>query len=135
MTYFPVRTPTEVRFRDLDPLGHVNNAVYLTYAELGRMYYFRAIGADGGGGNFILARAEVDFLRPVHLGEHLEVGTRVSRVGNSSFQTLSEVWADGRLAAKVSAVVVWLEEGRSARIPDRLREAIRGLETEPVEGL
>jgi len=135
MTHFPIRTPIEVRFRDLDPLGHVNNAVYLTYAELGRMHYFRAIGSDGGGGNFILARAEVDFLRPVHLGEHLEVGTRVTRVGNSSFNTLSEIWAEGQLAARVGAVVVWLEGNRSARIPDPLRQAIAGLETAPVEGL
>lgn len=132
---FPIRTPIEVRFRDLDPLGHVNNAVYLTYAELGRMHYFRAVGTDGAGRNFILARAEVDFLYPVHLGEHLEVLTRVPRVGNSSFHTLSEIWAEGRLAAKVSAVVVWLEEGRSARLPDPIRAAIRELETVPVEGL
>jgi acyl-CoA thioester hydrolase len=135
MNGFPICTPIEVRFRDLDPLGHVNNAVYLTYAELGRMHYFRAVGADGAGGNFILARAEVDFLRPVHLGEHLEVLTRVPRVGNSSFHTLSEVWTQGCLAATVSAVVVWLEEGRPVRLPESIRAAIRRLETLPVEGL
>ncbi|WP_240631363.1 acyl-CoA thioesterase [Meiothermus granaticius] len=135
MSEFPIHTPVEVRFRDLDPLGHVNNAVYLTYAELGRMHYIRAMGADEAGGNFILARAEVDFLRPVHLGESLEVRTRVPRVGNSSFHTLSEIWAEGHLAARVSAVVVWLEEGRPARIPEHIRAAVRRLETLPVEGV
>ncbi|GIW32902.1 thioesterase family protein [Meiothermus sp.] len=132
---FPVRVPIEVRFSDLDTLKHVNNAVYLTYDEVARGHYLRRAGAAIDGGNFVMARAEVDYIRPILFAEPVEIAIRVEKVGNSSFRTLSETWASGELAARIKVVVVWLEDGKPARIPDWLREAIRALETEPVEGL
>jgi acyl-CoA thioester hydrolase len=75
---FPVVVPIQVRFRDLDALGHVNNAVYLTYLEVARAAYFSRLEPDWvGKGHFILARAEVDFLRPILLEDPVEVGVRV----------------------------------------------------------
>ncbi|MFN4071655.1 MAG: acyl-CoA thioesterase, partial [Thermus caldifontis] len=66
MEGFPVSVPIQVRFRDLDALGHVNNAVYLTYFEVARAAYFQRLKEDWlEKGHFILARAEVDFLRPI----------------------------------------------------------------------
>ena len=132
---FPINVSLEVRFHDLDGLGHVNNAVYLTYAEFGRIRYFEAIGINAGSGNVILARAEVDFIKPVQFGGTVEVQTRVSRVGNSSFTVLCEMHSAGQLASRVNGVVVWLEDGKPARLPPSVREAIARLETDPVEGL
>lgn len=132
---FPIRVPIEVRFGDLDALGHVNNALYLTYDEIGRSHYLRRLGAKIDGGNFIMARAEVDYLRPVLLDQQVELELRVTQVGNKSFRTLGQLWADGELAARSKVVVVWLENGVPARVPDPLRQAIRELESEPVEGL
>ncbi|MDX2005960.1 MAG: thioesterase family protein [Meiothermus sp.] len=128
MSGFPVKTSLEVRFRDLDPLGHVNNAVYLSYAELGRRHYFRAVEVDFDGGSMVLARAEVDFSRPILIDERVEVFSRVVSVGNTSLKNLCEIRADGELAARLLGVVVWLEGGRPARVPDVLRERIRRLE-------
>ncbi|GIW24169.1 thioesterase family protein [Meiothermus sp.] len=132
---FPVRVPIQVRFSDLDTLEHVNNAVYLTYDEVARGHYLQQAGAHIDSGNFVMARAEVDYITPILFGQQVEIALRVERVGNSSFRTYSETWADGGLAARIKVVVVWLENGKPARIPDWLREAIRGMETEPVEGL
>ncbi len=132
---FPVRVPIEVRFSDLDTLKHVNNAVYLTYDEIARGHYLRRVGAAIDGGNFVMARAEVDYIRPILFGQKVESAFRVERVGNSSFRTQSELWADGELAARIKVVVVWLEEGKPARIPDWLRQAIKAFELESVEGL
>lgn len=132
---FPLRVPIEVRFSDLDTLKHVNNAVYLTYDEIARGHYLRRVGAAIDGGNFVMARAEVDYIRPILFGDLVEIAIRVEKVGNSSFRTLSEIWASGDLAARIKVVVVWLEDGRPARIPDWFRNAIRTLESEPVEGL
>lgn len=132
---FPVRVPIEVRFSDLDALGHVNNAVYLSYDEIGRMHYIQAMGTQIDGGNFVMARAEVDYLKPVLLYQKLELEHRIIQVGNKSFRTFSQLWADGTLAARTSVVVVWLENGQPARVPEIIRERIRALESEAVEGL
>ena len=132
---FPISVPIEVRFGDLDALGHVNNAIYLTYDEIARMHYLRRVGAMIDSGHFVMARAEVDYLKPVVLNQKVELSLRVTRVGNKSFQTLGELRADGVLSARTVVVVVWLEDEKPARIPDWMREAIRSLEDEAVEGL
>jgi acyl-CoA thioester hydrolase len=132
---FPITVPIEVRFGDLDALGHVNNAIYLSYDEIGRMHYLRKVGAMIDSGHFVMARAEVDYLKPVVLNQRVELSLRVSKVGNKSFQTLSELRADGVLAARTVVVVVWLEGEKPQRIPDWMRSAIGELESEAVEGL
>src|ERR687896_1117483 len=75
----------EVEFRDLDGLGHVNNAVYLNYLESAKISYFREIVgvtelADLG----IVADVKIAFRSPAFLGETLSIATRVARVGNKS---------------------------------------------------
>ncbi|WP_299429612.1 thioesterase family protein [uncultured Meiothermus sp.] len=132
---FPLCVPIEVRFSDLDTLKHVNNAVYLTYDEIARGHYLRRVGATIDGGNFVMARAEVDYLQPILFAQQVEIALRIESVGNKSFRTLSEIRANDQLAARIRVVVVWLEDSRPARVPDWLREAIRAFETEPVEGL
>lgn len=84
---FKVTLPIQTRFRDTDLLGHINNAVYATYFESGRMEYWARLE---GGHNlddwpFILARLEIDFLAEAHAGQELTLGIRVSRIGTSSF--------------------------------------------------
>jgi acyl-CoA thioester hydrolase len=83
------RTVLEVqtRFRDTDAMGHINNAVYLSYLEMARFEYLRkALGItrhqDAG---IILARVEIDYRSPAYQGETLVVGIRVSRLGGASF--------------------------------------------------
>ena len=71
--------PIEVRFRDCDPMGHVNNAVYLTYLEQARFAHWRALwgftleALPAGAPGVILARAEVDYRKPARYGDMLEV--------------------------------------------------------------
>ena len=73
MEGFPVRVRVDVRFRDLDPLGHVNNAVFLSYMELARIRYFQRISPDWlEEGHFVVARMEVDYLRPILLGDEVQ---------------------------------------------------------------
>ncbi|MGC8876663.1 acyl-CoA thioesterase [Thermus sp.] len=133
MEGFPVVVPVQVRFRDLDALGHVNNAVYLTYFEVARVAYFRRLKEDWlERGHFILARAEVDFLRPIHLEDPVAVGVRVVRLGRSSFEMEYRVEARGEEAARGRTVQVWLEGGRPAPLPEAIRERIRALEGRPL---
>ncbi len=78
--------PIDVRFRDLDAMGHVNNAVYLTYFEMARVAYQQAITPGRKVRfSFILASATVNYLAPVSMGERLTAHLRVSHIGAKSF--------------------------------------------------
>ena len=130
----------EVRYRDLDPLGHVNNAVYLSYLELARVRYFERMGALAGalgrGEAPVVARAEIDYRRPIFLNQEVWVGVRVVRVGRTSFAMEYRVESAGELAAEGRTVHVWLgEDGRPRVLPEGLKARVAAMETRPVEGL
>jgi acyl-CoA thioester hydrolase len=122
---FPYVFREDVRFRDLDGMGHVNNAVFLTYMESARIDYLSSLGGGPNPqGSLILARMEVDFRSPIALGERVEVGVRPARLGTKSFELEYEVRADGRLAAEARSVLVGYDytRGESVEIPAEWRE-------------
>jgi len=116
-----------VRWRDLDMLGHLNQAVYHEYLEEAR-------GAllEGGGGldrfPFVLARVELDHRHEIRRDHgHVDVVARVGRIGDKSVTIEQEVMLpDGTIAAQGSAVLVaWDEDSRSPRpLSDRERAAL-----------
>lgn len=114
-------TEVQVRFGDTDALGHINNATYATYAELGRVELVKSMGLPPGG--FILARLALDYRRQVRLGQRVRVETWVERVGNSSVTMGQAITADGEVAVEVEAVAVWFDYAadRPVRIPDSAR--------------
>jgi acyl-CoA thioester hydrolase len=125
---FPFVYRDTVRFRDLDPLGHVNHAVFLSYMESARFAWFVSLGAGNAPyERLILARAEVDYRAPISLGDDLEVGVRPSRLGTKSFELEYEVRANGRLAAEGKSVLVGYdyERGASMEIPAEWREFLQ----------
>lgn len=78
----------QIRFNDIDVMGHVNNAVYLTFFELGRMTYFNEVfknSIDWKKEGIILAKAEVDFRIPLRLEDKSLIKVKCSRIGNKSF--------------------------------------------------
>ena len=83
----------EVRFRDCDPMGHVNNAVYLTYLESARFAWWRSafgpLGLKEHG--FIVARVEIDYRKPALPGDRLLIRLRVDSIGRSSFAVGYEI--------------------------------------------
>jgi acyl-CoA thioester hydrolase len=89
MTNYKFFHPTEVRYGDLDPQGHVNNAKYLTYFEQARIYYTIALGLFHKDQSFmevgvIVADIHVAYHKPTHYGDNIQVGVRSSKVGNKS---------------------------------------------------
>lgn len=80
--------PIEVRYGDLDPQGHVNNAKFLTYIEQARVSYVHHLGLWDGGSffdiGFILADLHISYKQPIHFGVKVHVGVRVSKLGNKS---------------------------------------------------
>jgi acyl-CoA thioester hydrolase len=126
----------QVRFRDCDALGHVNNAVYLTYLEQARFNHWRAIGIAGTNGErvpgVILARVEIDYRRPATYGDVLEIRLGVAAIGRTSFTYEYEILDEQqRLVASARTVLVRYDYATSkpVPIPDELKQIL----TTPVE--
>lgn len=116
------RTSLEVRFRDIDAFGHVNNAVFFSYVEQARIrYLLDVLQPDTGfdGMPLILARVELDFRSPIGFGEDVTVETRVDRVGRSSFAMGHRMTAgpDDRLVGDVQTVIVAYDYAAASPMP------------------
>ncbi len=130
---FRCKTLIDVRWRDLDPMGHVNNAVYLTYFETARLAYRQALApGEKLKFPFILANATVNYLAPVNLGERLIAHIRVSHLGTKSFEYeyLITEEASGRAVATGSTVQVGYdyEKKKTFDIPPEFRQRIEEYE-------
>ena len=128
-------TPISVRFRDIDAMGHVNNAVFFTYLETARVEYIRDVVLQTKSRNLpeagvILAEISCQFKIPIFYGQAVEVGTRVAEMRNSSILIDQHIEADGQLAATARAVVVHYDyqTGKSVRIPDDMRARVEAFE-------
>lgn len=122
-----MRFPLQTRFNDYDSKGHVNNAVYLTYFELGRVQAWLAAGGEVDG-DFILAEARISYRSPALMGEPL-----VLEVTTAEIRTKAWVWRyrvlderDDRLVAEGETVQVMFDYGarRTVPIPPAIREGL-----------
>ncbi len=126
--------PIEPRFRDTDAMGHLNNAVYVTYFEVARAAYWRAMTKDANYQRvpFILAHTTIDFRSPAFVHEKLEVGIRIARLGTKSFECVYRIEEKDsrRLVCEGRSVQVIFdyEKNESYPMPDGLRTAVRAFE-------
>ena len=119
---FRHRTPLQVRFRDTDAFGHVNNAVFFTYIELARIRYLLDVLQPDQPFDrlpLILARVELDFRSPIMFGEEVAVGTQVDRIGRSSIAMSHRMTAgeDPRLVGEAQSVLVTYDYAVARPIP------------------
>jgi acyl-CoA thioester hydrolase len=138
---FPYTMPLDVRFRDVDALGHVNNAVYLTYFELGRVRYSLELleMAEIRALPFILAEITVSYRRPAFFGDHLSLGVRIDRIGNKSFAIESEIVrrhpaAQEEQIATSREIMVWYDYAADATapVPNYFRESVMRRQVPPA---
>ena len=115
--------PLEVRFRDLDALGHVNNSVMVTYLEVARWQWWRAwlAGRPFDEEGFLNARVEVDYRQPILITDEVRVEVHCSRVGTTSFDLAYRVFRaqDGATLAEARTVQVMLDFGTQKPAPLR----------------
>ena len=127
-----------MRFRDTDAMGHVNNAVYLTYLEVGRQAYWQRVAPGDRYERvpFVVAHVSIDFRAPVHVGEVVRVHLRTIWVGRSSFGMSYELRErdSGRLAAEATTVQVTFdyEQNRAMPVPAELRRKLEEIEGRPL---
>jgi acyl-CoA thioester hydrolase len=136
---YPVVISLAVEWGDQDSFAHVNNTIYLKWCETARVVYleqiemWEMIKAEGVGP--ILAALSCNYLHPVTFPDTVQVGARVSRIGNSSFRMEHAVVSlqQNAVVADSNTVLVFLEykDSRPLRVPDSLREAMAQLEGRP----
>lgn len=127
--------PIEVRFRDLDALGHVNHAVYLSYFEQSRIAWFEHLDLLEANKHhavpLILANIEVAYLAPLFLHQKIRATSSITAVGHKSFQILHEVYdvTGGTKFVKATVILVWFdyEQGKSIAIPAAVRDKLNQL--------
>ncbi|MBF9197664.1 acyl-CoA thioesterase [Microvirga terrestris] len=128
---YPSRASTDIRYADLDRQGHVNNAVFATFSEVGRVAFMydpaRPLASEGR--SFVIARLQIDFRAELFWPGHVEIGTGVMRVGRSSFTLAQGIFNAGRLVATTEATIVMVdkETRRSTPLPPATVEVLQSL--------
>jgi len=126
------------RFRDTDAMGHINNAVYVTYLEVARQIYWARLDAhaDYRRVPFILAHVTIDFRSEALVSEVLEAGIQLAWIGNRSFSFAYRIWekTSGRTVAEASTVQVCYDYGakKTMPMPEELRRAFESFEGRAV---
>ena len=125
--------PIEVRYGDLDPQGHVNNAKYLTYFEQARIAYWIQLGLFTKDQSFmeiglILADVHITYLAPIYYGQNIRVGVHVSKLGNKSM-TWEQNIVDtdtGSVLARGEVIIVTYDykDEKTIPVPQEWREKI-----------
>jgi acyl-CoA thioester hydrolase len=136
MSQFNFYQPIVVRYGDLDPQGHVNNAKYLTYIEHARIGYIQHLGLWDGKSfqdvGIILADVQMTYLIPILWQQKIRVGVRVKRLGNKSFDFQYEIEdsQNGKVHATANTVQVAYDYHKSQTIPlpDIWRDKITAFE-------
>ncbi len=115
------RTDIQMRFGDVDSVGHVNNVAYAQYLETARMAYLQQFELST-----VIARLEMDYRREVRLRQRVRVEVAVARVGRSSFDLAYRVLAEDDVAAEARTVQVHVTGGgrRPAPLPDLARAGL-----------
>jgi acyl-CoA thioester hydrolase len=132
---FRISVEVAVRFRDIDAMGHVNNAVFATYFEVARSHYLMSLGLGEVGTSdlaerlpFILLDLYCRFVSPVRMDDRLRVHIRASRLGTTSwdFEYLITAEHDGRTVAVGRSTQVYYDYSarQTAPVPEGMREAI-----------
>lgn len=133
---FRLFTSQPTRWGDADALGHINNVMFIRYIESGRLDYFERLCGiklePGIRQGFVLADLRVSFLKQVHHPSELVVATRVSRLGNSSFDVEASIFIDNESEAVFTSkgICVWFdfERNTSKPIPADIRNIIINFE-------
>ena len=123
----PVTVDVEVRYRDLDTMNHVNNAVYASYFEQARVAYVDEVfDIDLDDLNFVIANLEIDFGRPLTIEDDPTVGVEVTDLGDSSATMAYDLRSDGDSVATGETTLVFVdpETKRPGPIPSAIRERI-----------
>lgn len=115
-----VKTPIQIRFTDIDPLGHVSNSVYSQYFDIGRIHFFEELQKMDARQQTVVASIHMDMLKEIRYKDEVYIETWCSKVGNKSMTVEQNIFSKDVLAAKGTTVLVGfdLESRRSVKLPE-----------------
>ena len=122
---FPLQSFDKIRYADTDRQGHVNNAVFATFIETGRveMLYHPENPLAAAGCSFVIAQLDIKLIAELYWPGQVDIVGAVSKIGNSSFQIQQHLFQDGRHAASARSVLVQINT--STKRPQALSETAR----------
>jgi acyl-CoA thioester hydrolase len=128
---FPARTYDKLRYGDTDRQGHVNNAVFTTLLETGRVAVLEEVDRPlrEPGFNYVIARLCVDYLGEIFWPGTVEIGTGVKSIGNSSVTLTQALFQNEKCVATAESVIVQVnaKEHRSVRLSEKMRGLLEKL--------
>ncbi len=136
---FYFETPVQIRFNDIDSLGHVNNTIIQEYFDLGRMHYFKSVfKPDINWTTFaaIIASIKTDFVSPVFINNKLLVKTKITKIGNKSMSLIQHLTdSKGTIKAVSHSIMVGFDHKTQGSVPinEEWREKICAAEKNTVE--
>jgi acyl-CoA thioester hydrolase len=135
---YPLRSHDKLRYGDTDRQGHINNAVFSTFLETGRveMIYDGKAALSDDGCSFVIARLELDFVSEMLWPGRVEIGSGVIAVGRSSIRMEQALFQGERLVALARTVMVQVNDGtrRSQALSERLAARLAAFHKAPREG-
>ena len=132
---FPFHHPLKTRWRDLDAMGHINHAAYLTFMENARLEFYDSLGFNsrnsGQVNGIILASMNVQYHQQVNHPSNLELGQRIVRVGNKSFDMITSIFIKENefpvLSALFTLVAFNYKLNETIAVPDIIRKMCKEL--------
>lgn len=116
---FPATTYDKLRYGDTDKQGHVNNAVFTTFYETGRVeiVYRPENGILDDGCSFVIANLQMNFIREIHWPGKLYIGTGITKVGNSSITFVQALYQNDQLVSTSRSVLVQVSNDTKKSVP------------------
>ena len=115
----------QTRWKDMDSFGHINNAVYLTYIEDARTTLFKRWNLNSQNKSVIVASLKIDYFTQIKHPSKLIICSKISRIGNSSFDIQSAIFIDGLKKPAALSLVICVcydyENGQSVTVYDKIR--------------
>jgi acyl-CoA thioester hydrolase len=122
----------QIRFSDCDMMGHVNNAVYLSYVEMARIHYFTYLfgkDRDWKKNGILVRKNEIEYIKPVLFRDEATIKVFTTHIGNSSFVMAYELHVGSEIYTKAESVLVYFnsETQKSAPIPEEFKVELEKL--------
>ncbi len=134
---FRQKLSIQIRFNDIDLMGHVNNSVYFNYFDLGRVSYFDEVfkgGIEYRKKGVVIAGTNTNFFQQISLNDHIEVVTKVTKIGNKSFKLHQQIRGvdDKSIKCESHTTMVCFDFANncSMEMPESWRNDIRNFEKE-----
>ncbi|MDR2886483.1 MAG: acyl-CoA thioesterase [Bacteroidales bacterium] len=134
---FKSRINIQVRMTDIDPLGHVNNGIYFSYYDTGRLNYWKQLGEDISWEAIdkVIVHLKCDFIESILFNDSIRVETKVTEIGNKSFKMMQRIVDNntGRLKSTCLSILSGCDRQNnvSIPIPEQFRKRVGDFENNP----